>query len=98
MLIGICDFGVRAENLFLLSEQVVFWKFAYFHLILVLASEQKIIMCAKACLRVDLESVLDHFEFKMYQSKRKINFAMYQSKKNNFTMLSEKILQCIRAS
>ena len=41
-------------------------------------------MCAKACLRVDLESVLDHFEFKMYQSKRKINFAMYQSKKNNF--------------
>ena len=53
-------------------------------------------MCAKACLRVDLECVLDHFEFKMYQSKRKINFAMYQSKKNNFTMLSEKILQCIR--
>ena len=48
-------------------------------------------MCAKACLRVDLESVLDHFEFKMYQSKRKINFAMYQSKKNNFTMLSKKI-------
>ena len=65
-------------------------------------------MCAKACLRVDLESVLDHFEFKMYQSKRKINFAMYQSKKNNFTMLSEKnftmyqsklkILRCIRVS
>ena len=56
-------------------------------------------MCAKACLRVDLESVLDHFEFKMYQSKRKINFAMYQSKKNNFTMLSEKKnLQCIRAN
>ena len=47
-------------------------------------------MCAKACLRVDLESVLDHFEFKMYQSKRKINFAMYRSKKNNFIMLSEK--------
>ena len=47
-------------------------------------------MCAKACLRVDLESVLDYFEFKMYQSKRKINFVMYWSKKNNFTMLSEK--------
>ena len=65
-------------------------------------------MYAKACLRVDLESVLDHFEFKMYQSKRKINFAMYQSKKNNFTMLSEKnftmyqsklkILRCIRVN
>ena len=65
-------------------------------------------MCAKACLRVDLESVLDHFEFKMYQSKRKINFAMYRSKKINFTMLSEKnfimyqsklkILRCIRVS
>ena len=42
-------------------------------------------MCAKACLRVDFESVLAHFEFKIYQSKRKeINFAMYQSKKNNF--------------
>ena len=65
-------------------------------------------MCTKACLRVDLECVLDHFEFKMYQSKRKINFAMYRSKKNNFTMLSEKnftmyqsklkILRCIRVS
>ena len=43
-------------------------------------------MCAKACLRVDFESVLAHFEFKLYQSK--INFAMYQSKKT--------ILQCIR--
>ena len=42
-------------------------------------------MCAKVCLRVDFESVLAHFEFKIYQSKRKeINFAMYQSKKNNF--------------
>ena len=41
-------------------------------------------MCAKACLRVDLECVLDHFEFKMYQSKRKINFAMYQRKKKQF--------------
>ena len=37
-----------------------------------------------------MENVLDYFEFKMYQSKRKINFAMYQSKKNNFIMLSEK--------
>ena len=43
-------------------------------------------MCAKVCLRVDFESVLAHFEFKLYQSK--INFAMYQSKKI--------ILQCIR--
>ena len=47
-------------------------------------------MCAKACLRVDFESVLAHFEFKIYQSKRKINFAMYQSKKNNFTMYQRK--------
>ena len=31
-------------------------------------------MCAKACLRVDLECVLDHFEFKMYQSKKKNKF------------------------
>ena len=69
-------------------------------------------MCAKVCLRV--ESVLAHFEFKIYQSKReKINFTMYQSKKNNFynvirkdfTMyqskfynISEKISHCIRAS
>ena len=35
-------------------------------------------MCAKVCLKVD-------FELKIYQSKRKeINFAMYQSKNNNF--------------
>ena len=86
MLIWLCDFGVRAENLFLLSDWAVFWKF-HSHLILVLASEQKKylcakkIMCAKVCLRVDFESVLAHFEFKIYQSKRKINFAMYQSKK-----------------
>ena len=67
-------------------------------------------MCAKVCLRVDFESVLAHFEFKLYQSKRKINFAMYQSKKTilqcireNFVMYQrkfynvwEKILQCIR--
>ena len=44
----------------------------------------------------DLKRVLDHFEFKIYQNKRKINFAMYQSKKIIFIMLSEKILQCIR--
>ena len=40
-------------------------------------------MCAKVCLRV--ESVSAHFEFKIYQSKRKeINFTIYQIKKNNF--------------
>ena len=64
-------------------------------------------MCAKVCLKVD-------FELKIYQSKRKeINFAMYQSKNNNFynvirkdfTMyqskcynISEKISHCIRAN
>ena len=48
-------------------------------------------MCAKVCLRVDFESVLAHFEFKIYQSKRKeINFAMYQSKKNNFLQCYQK--------
>ena len=64
-------------------------------------------MCAKVCLRVDFESILAHFEFKIYQSKRKeINFAMYQSKKNNFLQcyqkrfynVSEKISHCIRAN
>ena len=68
-------------------------------------------MCAKACLRVDLESVLEHFKFKMYQSKKeKRNFTMYQSKKIKFYNVSEQVknfkmyqsklnfLRCIKAS
>ena len=55
-------------------------------------------MCAKVYLRVDFESVLAHFEFQIYQSKKKINFAMYQSKKNNFYNVSEKISHCIRVN
>ena len=65
-------------------------------------------MCAKACLRVDLESILDHFEFKMYQSKRKKNKFCNVSEQENFFFLqcyqkrfyniSEKISQCIRAN
>ena len=45
-------------------------------------------MYAKACLRVDFESVLAHFEFKIYQSKRKKILQCIGARKI--------ILQCIR--
>ena len=80
-------FGVRAENLILLSEQTVFWK---------IFSILKTSHVCQSILNSWFGKSIRSFKFKMYQSKRNENPAMYQCRENNFTKYQRKILQSIR--
>ena len=73
-------FGVGAENLILLSEQAVFWKN--------LLNSQNLVMCAKACWRVDLERVLEQLSLRCIRAR--------EMKILQCISVGKIILQCIR--